>query len=121
MAGGADGGDLVTSGEAGSAAARRLATQLDATTLPIQGPPGSGKTYTGARMIVDMILDGRRAGRPTRIGIAANSHKVISNLLDAVCAAAQEADTSILGLQKIDGEDGCKHDFVEARRRQRRG
>ncbi len=112
VAGGADGGDLVTVGEAGSTAARRLATLLDATTLPIQGPPGSGKTYTGARMIVDMILDGRRSGRPTRIGIAANSHKVISNLLEAVCAAAQEANTSILGLQKIDGEDGCKHDFV---------
>ena len=43
-------------------AARRLATALDRTTLAIQGPPGSGKTYTGARMIVHA---GRRrqAGR----------------------------------------------------------
>ena len=29
----------------------RLATTLDRTALPIQGPPGSGKTYIGAQMI----------------------------------------------------------------------
>src|SRR6266542_749858 len=31
-------------------AARRLALALDCSILPIQGPPGSGKTYTGAQM-----------------------------------------------------------------------
>ena len=45
---------------------------------PIQGPPGSGKTYTGARMIVDLVHAGKR------VGVTANSHKVIGNLLDAV-------------------------------------
>ncbi len=30
----------------------RIATSLDRTVLAIQGPPGSGKTYTAARMIV---------------------------------------------------------------------
>ena len=36
--------------------------ELDQTTLPIQGPPGSGKTYTGARMILTLLAEGRRVG-----------------------------------------------------------
>ena len=41
--------------ESGLAAARRLALALDHTTLAIQGPPGSGKTYTGARMVCSLL------------------------------------------------------------------
>ena len=44
--------------------------QLDATTLAIQGPPGSGKTYSGARMILELVRDGRR------VGVTGSSHKV---------------------------------------------
>jgi uncharacterized protein len=44
----------------------------------IQGPPGSGKTYTTSHVILDRI----RAGK--RIGVASNSHKAINNLLSAV-------------------------------------
>ncbi len=46
--------------------------------LAIQGPPGSGKTYKGAELIVGLVRDGKR------VGITANSHAVIGNLLDAV-------------------------------------
>ena len=45
------------------------------TTLCVQGPPGSGKTYNGARMIVALL----RAGK--RVGIASNSHRAINVLL----------------------------------------
>ena len=51
---------------------------------PIQGPPGTGKTYTGARMILALVAAGKT------VGVTANSHKVIGNVLDAVVAAAQE-------------------------------
>src|SRR6187402_3109832 len=51
-------------------AARRLAVALDGTTLAIQGPPGSGKTYTGARMILSLVAAG------CRVGISSNGHKV---------------------------------------------
>jgi predicted RecB family nuclease len=61
-----------------------LATDLDRTTLAIQGPPGAGKTYVGAQMIRALV----RAGK--RVGVTAVSHKVIRNLLDAVLA--QEAE-----------------------------
>ena len=51
-------------------------------TLAIQGPPGSGKTYTGARMICRALAAGEG------VGITANSHKVIGNLLQARSADA---------------------------------
>lgn len=65
-------------GEPTLEAAVRLGFALNGDVLPIQGPPGSGKTYTGAHMIVALA----RAGK--RIGVVANSHKVIGNLLDSV-------------------------------------
>ncbi|MGC3946273.1 MAG: TM0106 family RecB-like putative nuclease [Chryseolinea sp.] len=54
------------------------ALNLDKSILPIQGPPGSGKTHTGATMILALIKAGKK------IGITATSHKVIRNLLDKV-------------------------------------
>ena len=46
---------LRVEGETALEAARRLALALDGGVMPIQGPPGSGKTYTGARMITEMV------------------------------------------------------------------
>jgi uncharacterized protein len=57
-----------------------LATMLDRTTLPIQGPPGAGKTYVGAQMILALVKAGKK------VGVTATSHKVIRNLLDEVVA-----------------------------------
>ncbi len=65
-------------GESAAQCAVRLATDLNHTTLAIQGPPGSGKTYVGAQMIRALV----RAGQ--KVGVTAVSHKVIRNLLDAV-------------------------------------
>ncbi len=73
---------LARAGETDLAAARRLVMALDATTLAIQGPPGSGKTYSGARMICTLLAAGRR------VGITGTSHKVIGNLLAEVLRAA---------------------------------
>ena len=75
-------------------AARRLALALDHTTLAIQGPPGSGKTYTGARMICSLLAEGRR------VGITATSHKVIGNLLKAVLVAADEEGVDVRAIQR---------------------
>lgn len=93
-------GPLRREGESPSEGARRLALELDGGILPIQGPPGSGKTYTGARMILDLV----RAGK--KVGITALSHKVIRNLLDkTVEAAAQEDYPGLRCIQKISSED----------------
>ncbi|MCZ2820967.1 TM0106 family RecB-like putative nuclease [Modestobacter sp. VKM Ac-2977] len=88
-------------GEESAAAVRRLAGLLDGGVLAVQGPPGAGKTYTGARAVVDLI----RAGK--RVGVTASSHKVIGNLLDAVMAAAREAAVPVRALQKADELQRC--------------
>jgi predicted RecB family nuclease len=82
-------------GEGGVQAARRLALQLQQGALAVQGPPGSGKTFTGARMIVDLA----RAGR--RVGVCAVSHKVIVNLMREVVAAAKEDAVRVSCIRKV--------------------
>lgn len=68
------------------------ATKLDSSYLPIQGPPGAGKSYTGSHVIFDLIKKGKR------IGITALSHKVIINLLEKV---KQLADKEAFDLKII--------------------
>ena len=94
----AEGSGLQRDDESAAGAARRLALELDGGVLAIQGPPGAGKTYTGARMIFELV----RAGK--KVGITAVSHKVIRNLLDGVVEAASEEGLSIRCLQKVSGK-----------------
>ena len=89
-------------------AACRLALSLDHGTLAIQGPPGSGKTYTGARMIVRLLQGGKH------VGISATSHRVISNFLIEVLKAADEAGgIDVRAAQKVsDDSVGVNDDRV---------
>lgn len=48
---------------------------LNCSYLPIQGPPGAGKTYTGKHVITQLMRQGKK------VGICSNSHKAINNLL----------------------------------------
>jgi hypothetical protein len=81
-------------GESALQAALRIAPKLRGV-YPIQGPPGAGKTYIGARMICEQVAQG------ARIGITANSHKVIRNLLDEVLKVADERDLPLNAVQKV--------------------
>jgi DNA polymerase III delta prime subunit len=53
----------------------QAAQNLDNSYLTIQGPPGSGKTYTAKHVIAELLKHGKR------IGISSNSHKAINHLL----------------------------------------
>lgn len=75
-------------------AALRVAGALDGGVFPIQGPPGTGKSYTGARMICRLAEQGKK------VGITANSHKVIRNLIDKVLEAAEEMGVDLRCIQK---------------------
>jgi predicted RecB family nuclease len=66
-----------------------------------QGPPGSGKTWNGARMAVALMAAGRR------VGVTALSHKAINNLLGAIEEAAVEAGVAFRGLKKCTSADNC--------------
>jgi predicted RecB family nuclease len=82
-------GPLRRPDEDGLTAGRRLAVGLEGSCLPIQGPPGTGKTYTGARQVVDLVREGKT------IGVTANSHAVICNLLDAIDKVARQGRVQI--------------------------
>jgi uncharacterized protein len=59
---------------------------LDSSYLAVQGPPGTGKTYTGARVIADLVLQ-----HGWSVGVVAQSHSVVENMLDAIVAAGVPA------------------------------
>jgi uncharacterized protein len=90
-------------GEDPAAAAVRVAMALDESTLPIQGPPGSGKTYTGAQIVLALVAAGRK------VGVTANSHKVIGHLLDEIASAAGKHGVAVRIGQKpeTDGDPTC--------------
>jgi predicted RecB family nuclease len=73
----------------------RIAAGLDHTVLAIQGPPGAGKTFTGAQMICELVRRG------ARVGVTAVSHKVICNLLNAVVKAADESQLKMNCAHKV--------------------
>jgi uncharacterized protein len=74
---------------------REVILQLDYGTLPIQGPPGAGKTYTAARMICTLLRDKKK------VGITAVSHKVIRKLLEETLEAARTEGPPVRCIQKV--------------------
>ena len=76
------------------------------TLLALQGPPGSGKTHNGARMIAEVIRNNRR------VGITAVSHKVISNLLQKVCDYCVKEKIPLRAVQKPNEDDYCADRMV---------
>src|SRR5207245_4324755 len=74
--------------------AQRVVVDLDETVLPIQGPPGSGKTHTGAQLICKLVRRGKK------VGVMADSHKVIRKLLDDVVCAAKDR-VAVSCVQKV--------------------
>ena len=84
-------------------AAVRLCRHLAPGILPIQGPPGAGKTFTGAQMICELVRLGRK------VGITANSHKVIRNLIDATIKAADERGVDLQCCHKVTEKEAPQH------------
>jgi uncharacterized protein len=68
---------------------------LDDSILPIQGPPGAGKSHTAADMILELVKMGKK------IGITALSHKVIHGLMDKVRQEAGNRKMKIKMVQKV--------------------
>ena len=71
------------------------AAELDRSVLAVQGPPGSGKTYTGAHMIVELVRRG------LKVGVTAQSHKVIRKLLEDAIKVAASSGTTIACAHKV--------------------
>lgn len=101
-------GAYVQVGEDTVQAAIRNALNLDRSYLPIQGPPGSGKTYTGARMIIALAKAGKK------IGITAVSHKVVRNLSLSVIREAGKLNERVSFVHKVkEKSDDCPPEIIE--------
>jgi predicted RecB family nuclease len=90
-------------------AAVRLSVNLAGGILPIQGPPGAGKTFTGARMICELVRRGKK------VGVTGNSHKAIRNLINATIRAADELGIELQCCQKADDVEDPQHRLSFAR------
>lgn len=102
----APGQSLIQPGEQAVVAARRLVLDLENSYLPIQGPPGSGKTFTGARMVVELLRHGRK------VGLASTAHKAITNFVDEVCHAAQQEGQIVRVIQRCEEEEASERPEV---------
>ena len=88
----------------------RAAASLQDSYLFVQGPPGSGKTWWGARMAIALMKAGQR------VGVTSLSHKAIHKFLHDVREAAVEQGYSFQGRKKCGADDADTHysdDFVE--------
>ncbi len=99
----APGAALVQPGEPIVHAVTRLCLNLDASVLPIQGPPGAGKTYCAKEAILALV----RAGK--KVGVTANSHQVILGVLNKVHESALAAGMN-LTVQHIGKADDFQDD-----------
>ncbi|WP_402374638.1 TM0106 family RecB-like putative nuclease [Isoptericola rhizosphaerae] len=68
------------------AAVEEAVRRLDRSYLAVQGPPGTGKTYLASHVIAALVRSG------WRIGVVAQSHAVVGNLLHGVLAAGVPAE-----------------------------
>ncbi|MFZ8758708.1 TM0106 family RecB-like putative nuclease [Microbacterium sp. HMH0099] len=64
----------------------RSVADLDHSYLAVQGPPGTGKTYVGSHVIARLVAE-----RGFRVGVVAQSHATVENMLDRVVDAGVPA------------------------------
>jgi AAA domain len=85
------------------------AASLDGSYLFVQGPPGSGKTWLGARMAIELMRRGRR------VGVTSLSHKAIHKFLGDVREAALEQGYEFKGRKKSSGDEDTRYEdeFVD--------
>ena len=76
------------------------ALSLGESYLFVQGPPGSGKTWQGARMAIELM----RAGK--RVAVTSLSHKAIHNMLRAIQHEADVQGYTFGGAKRGSAEEG---------------
>src|SRR5690606_6187661 len=61
--------------------------RLDGSYLAVQGPPGTGKTYVAAHTIRTLVAE-----HGWRVGVVAQSHRVVEHVLDGIVEAGLPAE-----------------------------
>ena len=85
--------------------AKNTIKNLNSSYLLVQGPPGAGKTFISAHMILSLIKSGKK------VGVSSNSHKAVNNLLKQV---ENLADFEFSGFKKCSKkEDKLNGKFIK--------
>ena len=82
--------------------AQDICSNMNNTCLIFQGPPGAGKTYTTAKIVYKLLLEGKK------IAISSNSHKAINNVLNRLIEENPAINIIKIGGNKDDLADGIK-------------
>ncbi|WP_253259262.1 TM0106 family RecB-like putative nuclease [Subtercola boreus] len=84
-------------GESTIASIRSSLLDLHRSYIAVQGPPGTGKTYTGSHVIADLV-----ANHGWKVGVVAQSHSAVENMLEAIVAAG--LDPKLVGKKLKDSD-----------------
>ncbi|MCV7280410.1 TM0106 family RecB-like putative nuclease [Mycolicibacterium flavescens] len=74
---------------------------LDSSYLAVHGPPGTGKTYTAARIIAALVTE-----HQWRVGVVAQSHAVVENLFRGLVTAG--VDPARIAKKNCPDDVGCQ-------------
>jgi predicted RecB family nuclease len=87
----------------------KAAASLDGSYLFVQGPPGSGKTWLGARAALELMRQGQR------VGVTSLSHKAIHKFLEDLRDAARKAGETFRGRKKCSDDPATQYEdeFVD--------
>ncbi|WP_423462836.1 TM0106 family RecB-like putative nuclease [Promicromonospora sp. MS192] len=99
----ADGGGLPGlgpgDGPAVEAAVLAAVERLDRSYLAVQGPPGTGKTHVGSHVVARLV------GAGWRVGVVAQSHAAVENMLRAVVHKAGVPADQVAKKQRAKGAE----------------
>nr|WP_090345742.1 TM0106 family RecB-like putative nuclease [Mycolicibacterium malmesburyense]CRL78286.1 RecB family nuclease [Mycolicibacterium malmesburyense] len=74
---------------------------LDSSYVAVHGPPGTGKTYTAARIVARLVNE-----HQWRVGVVAQSHAVVENLFRDLIKAG--VDPARIAKKDCPGDVGCQ-------------
>ncbi|MFI9484855.1 TM0106 family RecB-like putative nuclease [Promicromonospora sp. NPDC052451] len=99
-----DGGGLPELGAEGDGfdlegAVHAAVERLDRSYLAVQGPPGTGKTHVGSHVVARLVGDG------WRVGVVAQSHAAVENMLSAVVRKAGVPADQVAKKQRARGTE----------------
>jgi uncharacterized protein len=81
------------------AAVHAAVERLDRSYLAVQGPPGTGKTHVGSHVIAKLV------GAGWRVGVVAQSHAAVENMLSAVVDKADVPAELVAKKQRTKGAE----------------
>ena len=82
----------------------RVLLSMNFGVLPVQGPPGSGKTFNGSKLIAELVRNKKR------VGITAVSHSVVVNFLEGVQKEGREKELEIPIKHKVSSSTKIEKD-----------